>query len=461
MTGTRTCTARAPTAEGLVRAIRRWDLLFLVLNAVIGAGIFGLPARVFALAGTYSLLAYVGCAAVVALIVLCFAEVASRFRTTGGPYLYAREAFGPAVGFQMGWLLWLARLTAFAALCNLWIDYLGYFVPAVGEGLPRELTITGVVLGLTVMNVRGVRASTVFNDIFTLAKLAPLTLFVVVGAFFVETGNLAPGPPPDVSAFSSAVLLLVFAFSGFEMVVIPAGESRDPRRHAPFALFAGIGFIAVFYVLIQVVSIGTLPELAMSERPLADAAAAFIGPAGGALISAGALISITGTLNVVVLVGPRLPFAMAENGQLPAVFAATHRRFRTPHVSILVSAAVMLVLTLQGSFISALTISTLIRLVTYALTCAALPVLRRREDVEREAFRVPGGWTVSVAATALCGWLITTSGWAEIRTTALAVAAGLVLYVVLGRTGNGGSPLARRARDPESGPDAPSDRDLP
>lgn len=424
-------------SEGLVRGIRRWDLVALVLNAVIGAGIFGLPARVFAVAGVWSLLAYVACAVCVVLIILCFAEVSSRFGTTGGPYLYAREAFGPLAGFQMGWLLWLARLTAFAALCNLWLDYLGFFFPAAATGATRSVMIALIVLAFTALNVRGVRASTLVNDTLTLAKLGPLILFVLVGLFFIEPQNLTPGDFPALGSFSNAVLLLIFAFSGFEMAVIPAGESRDPQKHAPFALLTAIGIILALYIMIQLVSIGTLAELATSQRPLADAAAGFLGTPGAALISLGALVSITGTLNVIVMVGPRLPFAMAEQGQLPRLFAATHPRFKTPHVAIVVSAVVMLVLTLQGSFISSLTISTVIRLVTYAATCAALPVLRKRAGAPSGGFLAPGGTITAVLAIALCGWLISTSTWADIRTTLLAVAAGLGIYAAMKVAGGG------------------------
>jgi amino acid transporter len=430
-----TATRQATTEEGLVRGIRRWDLVLLVLNAIIGAGIFGLPARVYGVIGTWSLLAYFACAVVVVLIIVCFAEVASRFRTTGGPYLYAFEAFGPAAGFEMGWLLWLARLTAFAALTNLWLDYLGFFLPSVTQGAMRAVAISLIVLAYTGLNIRGVRNSTLVNDVLTVSKLVPLTLFVVVGLFFIDGSRLSFGPAPDVSAFSSAVLLLVFAFSGFEMVVIPAGEAQEPQRHVPFALLTGITIIVALYIMIQVVSIGTLPNLAESTRPLADAAAGFFGTPGAAFISLGALISISGTLNVIVMVSPRLPFAMAERGQLPRMFAALHPTFRTPWVSILVSAVVMLVFTLEGSFISSLTISTMIRLVTYGATCAALPVLRRRAYGESGGFHAPGGTLTAVLAIACCIWLVLppTANWRDVRLTLIAAAIGVVLYFIFGR----------------------------
>jgi APA family basic amino acid/polyamine antiporter len=429
MTGVQAPSAAQPR---LVRGIRRWDIVALVINSVIGAGIFGLPARVFGLAGpVYSLVAYVLCAALVVLLVLCFAEVSSRFETTGGPYLYARHAFGSAVGFQMGWLLWLARVTAFAALANLWVDYLGFFWP--GAVAARGLVITAMVAAFTVLNIVGVRSSAVAIDAFTIGKLLPLAFFIVVGLFAIDPSRFTASTPPGFTAFSDTVLLLVFAFSGFEMAVIPSGEQNDPRRHVPFALIAGIAVVVVFYILIQVVAVGTLPELATSQRPLADAAAGFLGPAGAAIIAAGALVSVSGTLNSIVLVGPRLLFAMAENRQLPAAFAATHARFKTPWLAIVVTSATQLVLTLQGTFISALTISTVIRLIAYAGTCVALLMLRRRSDVPAATFRVPAGTVVAVAAIALCAWLVSSSALRDLLFTAGAAAVGLVLYLAAGR----------------------------
>jgi amino acid transporter len=418
------------TREGLIRRIRRWDLLLLVLNTVIGAGIFGLPAEVFARSGAWSLIAYAACAVLVALLNLCFAEVASRFNVTGGPYLYASAAFGPAVGFLTGWLVFLTRLIGFAALANLWLDYCAFFWPGVNEGAPRVLMITAIVVVFALLNVRGVGVSTLLNNGLTIAKLVPLVLFVAVGVFFIEPARFSFAEAPDLPSFSSAVLLLVFAFSGFEIILIPAGESTDPGRHTPFALFAGLGVVAALYVLIQFVSIGTLPDLGASTRPLADAAEAFMGTAGAALLSVGALISITGTLNAIMLVSPRLPFAMAEAGQAPRILAATHPQFHTPHVAILVSAVLMLVLTLQGSFISAVTIGVVVRLATYAVTCAALPVLRcgARPHSDRGVLRAPMGVTIATLATAGCLGLILTAEWRDIYMTAAASALGLALF---------------------------------
>lgn len=421
--------------EGLLRGIYRWDLVALAINAIIGAGIFGLPSRVYALVGTYSLAAFVACSVVVALIILCFAEVSSRFDSTGGPYRYAHDAFGPRVGFGVGWLVWLARLTAFAAIINLLVDYLGYFVPAVTEGWPRAAVMTAVTVSLGAVNLVGVRDAALLGNLFTVGKLIPIVLFVVTGLFFVRPEAYALGEPPSYGGFSAAVLMLVFAFSGFEMIGIPAGEVREPRRNGPFAMLVAISVVAVLYTLIQVVCIGTLPELAASQRPLADAADRFLGPAGATVISLGALVSVAGTLNTTLLAGSRVPFAMAEQGQLPGLLAAAHHRFRTPHVAILVTAAAMLALALSGTFVYALTLSAIIRIVTYAVTCAALPVLRRRAGAGEAVFRAPAGTAVAVAALACAAWLLSASAWRDARDVAIAASIGFLLYFAYRRFG--------------------------
>ena len=414
--------------EGLLRGIRKWDLVAVAINGIIGAGIFGLPFTVFALIGSYSLIAFVVCAAVVTLIILCFAEVGSRFDATGGPYLYAREAFGPTVAFEVGWLIWLARLTAFAANCNLMMSYLAFFWPAANSPGPRALLISAVVISLAALNVFGVRQAAITSNLFTVGKLIPMLIFIAVGLFFLNPHAFVLGALPKTGAFAQSVLLLIYAFSGFEMAAIPAGEIRDPQKHLPRALLIATAVVAFTYILIQVVCIGTLPELATSTKPLADAAQRFMGTAGAAIISAGAIISIAGNLNIVLLSGSRVPFAIAEQKQLPSIFAQIHQRFFTPHIAILSTAAVMLVLTLKSSFVAALTISAIARLITYAVTCAGLPVLRRRTNAPAAMFHVKGGTIIAIAALGLAIWLLANSSWKEAITAAIAAGVGMVVY---------------------------------
>src|SRR6202165_1926447 len=204
-----------PSPEGLIRGIRHWDLVAITINGIIGAGIFGLPAKVYNLIGSYSLIAFVVCALVVTMIVLCFAEVGSRFDETGGPYLYAREAFGPTVAFEVGWLIWLARLTAFAANCNLMVSYLAYFWPGATAPPQRAIIIPVVVISLAAINFIGVRQAAIASDFFTIGKLIPLLIFIAAGLFFLKPQAFAFGPRPSTGAFSQSVLLLIFAFIGF------------------------------------------------------------------------------------------------------------------------------------------------------------------------------------------------------------------------------------------------------
>jgi APA family basic amino acid/polyamine antiporter len=414
--------------EGLVRGIRQWDLVGLVVNSVIGAGIFVLPAKSFGLIGSYSLIAFVICALVVVLIILCFAEVSSRFVETGGPYRYTSEAFGPAVGFQVGWMNWIARITAYATNCNLLIVYLSFFWPAAGFGFWRGFVITAITLCLTIINYIGVRNATLTSNFFTIAKLLPLVLFICVGLFFLTPENFTLGNYPSFGSFSTAVLLLIYAFTGFENAGVPAGEILNPRRTLPIAILVAIAIVALIYLLIQTVSIGTLPNLGATERPLAEAASKFMGPVGASIIAAGAITSVIGNLNVNILSTPRILFAMSLDRAIPQSLAAVHSRFRTPHVAIIITATLMLALTLSSSLIYALTVSTIARLLAYGATCAALPALRRKKDAPPAYFTLPGGPVISIIAVLLSIWLLTNSTRQEARDSAIAVGVGLLIY---------------------------------
>jgi APA family basic amino acid/polyamine antiporter len=419
------------TEEKLVRGINRWDLTAITVNTIIGAGIFGLPSKVFALIGGYSLLAFVVCALIVGVIVICFAEVGSRFRETGGMYLYAKEAFGSIVGFEVGWLYWIVRVTTFAANCNLLLAYLGFFVPSANEGVLRIVLVSIVVIVLTAVNFIGVKESVILTNVFTVGKIVPLLIFAAVGVFFIQPENYVFGAAPTYGKFSEAVLLLIYAYVGFEAAVIPAGETKEPQKNVPFALLTALCFCAVLFIIIQIVSIGTLPELAASERPLADAAGKFLGTFGASFIAIGALVSILGNLNGGFLSASRIPFAMAEQNELPQIVGKTHERFKTPFVSLFLTALAMFVLTVQSSFISALTIATITRLIVYATTCAALPVFRRRNDVPEAKFVAPFGTVAAITSVLLTVWLLTNVDFKKEGLALLISAlAGFVIYAV-------------------------------
>lgn len=395
------------TNEKLVRGLGKWDFTAIVINTVIGAGIFGLPAKVYAQLGSYSLIAFVVCALIIGLVVLCYAEVSSRFALTGGPYLYAREAFGSFAGFEVGWLYWVVRVSTFAANCNLMITYLAFLIPGANEGWLRIVFVCLTVLFITAVNLIGVRETAVMTNIFTIGKLIPLLVFIGIGAFFIEPANFTFDPVPGYSSFSAAVLLLIYAFLGFEASVVLAGETKEPARSLPFGLVTGLAIVTVFYIAVQIVAIGTLPSLAASERPIADAASITLGAFGGALITIGVAVSVFGNINVGMLSASRVIFAMSEQRDLPSVFEKTHRRFKTPYVALLATAVVTLILTIQSSFLTAVAIATITRLLVYATTCLALPVFRQRRDLPPAPFSVPFGVAAAVLSIALIVWLLT------------------------------------------------------
>jgi amino acid transporter len=239
----------------------------------------------------------------------------------------------------------------------------------------------------------------------------------------------ALGGRPSTGAFSQSVLLLLYAFTGFEMAVIPAGEIKNPQRDLPRALLIAMSVIASTYILIQVVCIGTLPELAGSQKPLADAAMRFMGIWGARIIAAGAIISVAGNLNITVLSASRVPFAIAEQKQLPEFLGRVHKRFFTPYISIVMTTGLMLVLTLKSSFVAALTISTIARLIAYAVTCAALPILRKKTDAPPAHFKLRGGVVIAIAALVLSAWLLMNSTKYEAIATMIAAVVGMLIYL--------------------------------
>ncbi len=243
-----------------------------MINGIVGAGIFGLPAKVQSLLGVYGLAAILVCAAIVGLVILCFAEVASRFDETGGPFVYVGAAFGPFAGFLTGWVLWLARVTGCCAICNLLLQYIAFVSPDSNRGIGRAMTASAILGALTVIHFLGVKRAALFGNIVTVAKLIPLLVFVAVGILQVDPARFALAGQPINAHFAEAVLLLGFAFVGWESVVVSAGETRNPQRDLPLALIAGLCLVAILYMLIQVVCIGTFPGLATSERPIVEAA---------------------------------------------------------------------------------------------------------------------------------------------------------------------------------------------
>ncbi len=395
----------------LVRAIGKWGLTALALNTVIGSGIFGLPSPLAGLLGAASPLAVLAVGLAMTVIVACLSEVASYFTAAGGPYLYARVAFGRLTGIQMGWMFWLFRLAASAANANLFALYLGVFWPQAKDPLPRFLILTALIWGLAAINFCGVQGGARTSSVFAAAKLLPLFGICVAGSIFLlahppAAQALSSGSTPNLSTWLKAGLLLAFAYGGFESALAPTGEVRNPRRDSAFALFAALGTCVVLYTLLQWVAVGTVPDLAHSSRPLADAARTVLGPVGATVIAIGALISTFGNVSGNALVVPRITFALAEQGDFPKLFAAIHPRFRTPYFSILAFALLNWALALGGNFTWNVALSAVARLFVYAASCAALPVLRKKMP-GGALFRMPGGPWLAGIGVIICGVLLT------------------------------------------------------
>ncbi len=412
----------------LIRSIGKWSLVLLIINSIIGAGIFGLPSKIFALSGVYSLLAFGVCAIVVMVFILCFAEVSSQFDKTGGPYTYAYNALGPFPAFVTGWLLFLSRIFNYATLINLLVIYLSYFSPFFKSQEARILCILLLTTFYAVINYVGVKNSTRFNNIFTIAKLLPLTIFILVGLFSVQTSSLATSQPIEFGSFSTSVLLLIFAFGGFESVLVNSGEIKNPRKNLPFALIVGFIFITLFYCLIQLVSIGTLPGLANSEKPLADAAINFMGNEGGMLIACGAVVSITGTLNAIVLSGSRLPFAFSIEEQFPRIFSFIHPKRHTPVWSLILFTTFTVIVSLFWSFFTALTIGAIIRVMVYLMVCISMIRLRWKNPGKKDYFKVRFGYLLATLAILFSIWLLSASRLKELFDILICILPGVIVF---------------------------------
>ncbi|MBZ5627623.1 MAG: APC family permease [Acidobacteriia bacterium] len=413
---------------GLLRAIGRWSLVALTINSVIGSGVFGLPSTYAALLGAYSTVAVLIGGVAMGIIMACFAEVASQFSEAGGPYLYASTAFGRLVGILVGWMLYLSQAAAPAANANLFVIYLAQFWPAAKEPWPRFALLTLLVGLLTLINIVGVRQGTAVSNVFTVAKVVPLLVVILAGtAAILLRPSAISGPAIHISGNSwlQAMVLIVFAYGGFESALSPMSEARNPRRDIAFALLISLISCMVIYALIQWVVVGVLGPAATSDRPLAEVAHVTMGGRGATLVALGALVSMYGYLGAKLLAMPRVTFALAERGDLPHLFSAVSRRFHTPWFSILVYAVVIWALAIGGSFKWNVSLSVVARVFHYGVGCAALIVLRRRQPAAA-LFRLPGGPIFAVIGILLCLVLLTQVDLTESRIIGATAAAALL-----------------------------------
>jgi basic amino acid/polyamine antiporter, APA family len=429
-TATPTPIAAVPT---LRRALGRWDLTAIGINQTIGGAVFLMPSQIAAAVGAWSPIAVLAGTLVTMIVALSLAEVGSRFDATGGPYLYARAAFGRFVSFEVGWMQWFTRVTSHASVANGLALALGYYWAGASSGAWRIAIIAGVTAVLTLLNILGIRQGARTVNALTFAKLVPLALFIAAGLFFVSPARFTALPAVSFDQASTAALLIIFVFGGYEVLTVPAGEANDPRRHVPFALVTTIVVVGTVTILAQVVAVGTLDNLAASKTPLADAAATFMGGPGALLIGLGALASMTGNLAGQILTGSRMIFALAERGDLPRVFARIHPVYRTPVTSILFTAGVALVLAVSGSFAWLAIASAVARLITYAASCGAAVAFSRPSfggRVGAAAFVTPGSPAVPLLGTVVALGLIAGASRSQLAAGLAALAAGAAIFFI-------------------------------
>lgn len=416
----------------LRRDIGFFGAAFLVLNSVIGAGIFALPGKVAVSAGLFSPWLFLVVGVLFLSVVLTFAELASYYDKTGGPVLYAGDAFGPLVGFSTGWLIFLARMTAFAANANVMAMYLASLSDVFAGDLARGAIITIVTIGLTWANVLGVKDGVRTMSVLTILKVVPLILLVLLGLQYVTGETLIPGGNFHIEDIGGTTLLLIYAYVGFETIGVTAGETRNPKRTVPLALVRTVLGTGVLYFLIVLVFISVISAEDYADATLVDVGRALAGPTGAIIITLTAVFSIGGNLAGSMLAAPRVIFSLAENRLLPQWFARVNEKYSTPDRSILVMGAMALVLGLSSNFVDLAIGSSVVRLLAYIICIGALPVIRRNASPEarEQSWRLPGGYAIPVVALGICIWLVAQSKVDDWMKVSVLLAIGIVLYLV-------------------------------
>jgi amino acid transporter len=412
-------------AGGARRALSLFDVLCLGINAIVGSGIYLFPGKLAALLGPASFLAFATCGLVAALVGLCFAEAAGSFERSGGPYVYARAAFGGVAGYLVGWACWAAALLSYAAVARGVTAYLGQILPALAADAPAAATAVGIVILLGAVNVVGIRPGAITTDLFTIAKLLPLVTLVgagVVRGRLVPAGPLAPRGLRDLPA---AAFGAFFAFQGFEVVPVPAGETENPRRNAPLAVLGSLAGATLLYMAVQWIATASTPELASAKQPLAAVGTVLLGgDLGGGLVAVAAVISMLGFCSGVALAGPRYVEALAEDAILPPAIARRHARFGTPYLAIGLTTLLTAVLVLVLDFARLVDLSVLTVSVQYLATCLAVPLLRVRRPELPRSFRLPAGPLIPLLAVVVTLWLGAQAGLRELLWFAAILALG-------------------------------------
>src|SRR5208337_3747595 len=422
--------------QGLVRTIGRWSLTALMVNSIVGVSIFKLPADLAYHLGGWSPLSCVAAGAGILVIAGCIAEVSSRYEETGGLYLYARDALGRFAGLLVAWMTWLTRIAAPAAAANLVWTYTAKFFPGVGSAQGKFVVLFLLMGHLALLNCLGVKMGKQLSNLFTAVKVGFLLAFVFAGcwALVARPELRVPLSLPAVSAktWFETMLLLVYAYGGFEGALFVGGETTNPKRDTPIALLAALGVVCLIYTAVQYVTMATLPAAGMSARPLADTAQRFLGTGGAAAIAMAALISGYGYLSANVLHAPRITYALAEQGDFPAFLGIVHPKYRTPYVSILIYGVLVFLFALIGDFQWNALLSAVSRLAVYGAMALAVPILRSRKDGKAQ-FLLPAPYLFAGLGVLFSVVLASQMGRSEFAVVGTTSAIAFVNWVVVRR----------------------------
>lgn len=419
------------TSDSLLRReIGRIGVATIAMNGVVGSGIFALPAVAIAQTGYFSPWVFILCGVLILFVALSLARAASFFDTTGGPIVYTTHAFGRFVGFQTGLLIYVSRVAAIAASANLIVSYAAPFWTPLSSGPPRTIAISGYIALATILNAVGVRAGMAAVYLISILKLAPLILLICVGVPHIEWGLVAGAKVLGPEPLGRTMLVLLYAFIGFEFSLINAGETRNARSDIPRTLVTTVVGIALCYALIQLVAVSAHPSLASSDTPLVDLARSLMGPFGALALGLGVIFSIGGGSLTSLLTAPRLTFALSRDGTLPAWFGIVDPRTKVPVNSILFCGAFSMVMALSQHFIWLATLSTFVRLLTYSLCIASLPLIEKDIPEQTGQFRLPGRMTIPLIAFMITLWLISQSTINNFLIAVFIVAVGTIIFLI-------------------------------
>lgn len=419
----------APASDSLLRReIGRIGVATIAMNGVIGSGIFALPAVAIANAGYFSPWVFILCGILIICVALSLARAASFFDITGGPIVYTTHAFGRYVGFQTGLLIYVSRVAAIAASATLIVSYAAAIWSPLAEGLPRIAAIAAYVFLATILNAGGVRAGMIAVYLVSILKLLPLFLLVLVGLPSVEWDLVGGAEIVDSSTLGETMLVLMYAFIGFEFSLINAGETRNAKSAIPSMLVGTVASVAIFYTLIQLIAVSVGPDLGNSEAPLVELARRLMGPAGAIVLGLGVVFSVGGGSLTSFVTAPRLTFALARDGSLPAWFGRVSERTGAPINSIVFCGVLCFALAVSQGFVWLVTLSTFIRLVVYLLCIASVPRIEKTLPDEEDQFRLPGGLAIPTVGFLLTVWLISHSTLENLSIAAGIVVAGTLVF---------------------------------